>query len=537
MSKRINIYFSLLLFNVVVASLSTQAQKKHEPQKNHQYWFLQKNDSLLGVNYMELNKLIKNGNNVPKKQIIVSVIDAGFDFSHPEIKDLVWTNSKEKPANNKDDDCNGYIDDIHGWNFLGNNSGENIEKVATAAFREYKKLRKKYVNVDTTSLSASQKKEYDHYKVMEREARLDTYILFEKHLAGINQLYTTCDSLMTECYGDKQTTVEDFYKIEVKDTTGVMNPLTTVALNVSVFPKDKLWSEVVEENRAKYELAHNRIKSLDDYTDDPHSKIGNSPNDFQDFRYGNNHIHIDPYHGTMVAGLVGLAHSIGLADIEIMGIRSIPTAGDEYDKDIVAAIRYAVDNGAKVINMSFGKKHSQYNEKVETAIKYAQKHDVLIVKSSGNDGENTDLYPNYPRGIDEEGNIFDNIIIVGSSLKNGTLAPFSNYGAESVDILAPGEKITSTAPDNKYDIEKGTSLSAPIVTGVAALIRSYFPDLTSQQVKNIIMNTATNVADKKTQLPGKDGEIVTMQFTNRAGGIINTFEAFKKASKISKYDL
>lgn len=528
---RIN-YLLLLFLSVIFVSLSLQAQEKQDPENHLQYWFLQKNDTLLGVNYIELSKFIKSENIVPKKQIIVSVIDAGFDFSHLEIKDLIWTNKEEKAANNIDDDCNGYVDDIHGWNFLGNTSGENIQKVATAAFREYKYLRKTYSNVDTSSLTMFEKQEYDHYKKMEREAKLDTYIQFEKYLASINQIYNISDSLMTECYGNKQTTVKDFYELEVEDTTGVMEPLSVVALNILAFPKDKLWSEVMDKNRAEYELANTRVKSLDDHADDPHLNIGNDPEDFQDFRYGNNQIHIDPYHGTMVAGLVGLAHNKGLADIKIMGIRAIPD-GDEYDKDIVAAIRYSVDNGAKVINMSFGKKHSLYNEEVETAIKYAQKHDVLIVKASGNDGLNTELYPSYPKGTNNQGDIFENIIIVGSSLKSGTLAPFSNYGAKTVDILAPGEEITSISPDNKYDKSRGTSLSAPIVTGIAALLRSYFPELTALEIKEILMETSTDVADIKTQLPGKDSEVITMKFTNRAGGIVNVLEAFKEASRRS----
>lgn len=519
--------FPILILCFLSITLFVQSQTIKNVEA---YWFLQKNDSLYGVNYTALNKFILQKKLTPKSTVIVAIIDAGFDFSHPDIKSLVWINKQETPSNQKDDDCNGYIDDIHGWNFLGNADGQNIERVATAAFRKYKHLRRIYANADTTLLTPSQKEEYTHYKAMEKEAKLDKYILFEKHLAHLNQMYLICDSLMNECYGNKKTTIKDFYEIDVKDTIGLMLPLNVVAMNISILPKDKPWTELIKEQQEKYDLAHSRVKSLDDFTDDPHIKIGNDPEDFQDFHYGNNYTFIDPYHGTMVAGLVGIANKIGFADIRMMGIRAVPD-GDEYDRDIVAAIRYAVDNGAKIINMSFGKKISEHSQEVKQAIKYAQNNDVLIVKSSGNHGLNTDLDPNYPTGTDMQGNTFKNMLIVGSSLQNGTLAPFSNYGKETVDILAPGIEITSTSPDNKYATEEGTSLSAPIVTGIAALLRSYFPNLSAQQVKDIIMQTVTDVSKKKTQLPGNKQKITTMQATARTGGIINAFEAFKKAKK------
>lgn len=526
-------YF-LVLFVLIITSFSIRSQNEQTFDNNDQYWFLHKNDSLLGVNYIELNKKIRSENRTPKKNIIVSIIDAGFDFNHVALKDIVWINKNEISANNTDDDLNGYVDDINGWNFLGNSSGENLQKVATAAFREYKHLREKFINKDTTLLTKEEKKEYSHYKKMRTEAKLDNYILFERYLADVNDMYVLSDSLMTEHYGDKETTLKDFFNIEVKDTTGVMETLTSVALSVSVFPKDRLWSEVVEENKSKYELAHNRIKSLDDFTDDPHLKIGNAPNSFQNFKYGNNHIHIDPYHGTMVAGLVAQANNIALADIEIMGIRAVPD-GDEYDKDIVAAIRYAVDNGAKVINMSFGKEHSLHREEVETAIQYAQEKDVLILKAAGNKGFNTDIKTIYPEAVDSSGDYFDNLIVVGSSLKNGTLASFSNYGVKTVDILAPGEDIKSTSPNDNFDIQRGTSLSTPLVTGIAAMIRSYFPDLTAAQVKEILIKSSTDIANMETELPGKEKKSTTIKYTNRAGGIVNAFNAFNEANKLSSY--
>lgn len=258
--------------------------------------------------------------------------------------------------------------------------------------------------------------------------------------------------------------------------------------------------------------------------------------------YGNSNLIGDPYfHGTHVAGIIGAVRDNGkgmdgIANaVKLMGIRAVPN-GDEYDKDVALGIRYAVDNGAQIINMSFGKKVSPERKMVEDAIKYAEKKGVLLINAAGNDGVNVDSLPHYPSPFYMKGNKkFPNMITVGASGATDAVlvAPFSNYGNQTVDVFAPGVAIYATLPDNKYKQLSGTSMATPVVAGIAALIKSYYPDLTAKQIKSIIEQTVTKI-DFPVIKPKSGGKKVQMTELCRTGGMVNAYSALVMAEEISK---
>jgi subtilisin family serine protease len=237
-------------------------------------------------------------------------------------------------------------------------------------------------------------------------------------------------------------------------------------------------------------------------------------------------------HGTHVAGIIAAERGNGvgvdgIADhVLIMPIVATTATGDERDKDVANAIRYAVANGARVINMSFSKTLSQYKSVVDDAIRYAEEKDVLIVHAAGNDGEDDDSWPHYPIADYETGGRARNVITVGwsrSKFDERLAHPFSDYGARTVDVFAPGSDIFSTVPDDKYGYKSASSMSAAMVTGVAALLLSYFPRLTAVQAKNIIMSSSF----KPTIAVNKPGtkQKVSFRSLSVSGGIVNAHNA------------
>ena len=374
---------------------------------------------------------------------------------------------------------------------------------------------------------------------MERAARLDTYIKFTEYQRIRSDTFRICDSLMRLKYGDRETTVADFQRLELADTTGLALPLSIAASTPVMFTPDMPWHEAVEKIDSEYRLSAVRVASLDSLNDDPHIKLGNRPDDFRNFRYGNNLIGDDPYHGTMVAGVIAACAATAgelPRPVKILSVRAIPE-GDEYDRDVAAAIRYAVDNGAEVVNMSFGKYLSPHRDEVLAAMKYARSKDVLLVMASGNDGVNVDVRPIFPTCRDTKGRRLENQIVVGASTPDGRVASFSNYGAENVDLLAPGENVRSTAPEGGYDTAQGTSIAAPIVSGVAAVLRSFYPDLSAREIREILIRTVTHFPADEMPVPGKSetSRMIQGRQVCLGGGILNAQAAMKEASKISKF--
>lgn len=447
------------------------------------WWWGAPTDSTYAVN-MDGMKIDVDGHALkPRNKVTVAVIDGGFGISHSYLKDMIWTNPSET-KDGKDTDGNGLVDDVNGWNFLGAKDGQNIIRTGTAEYRAWKNL---HLLSKTRSLNA----EEDSLKALYgKKVNLEMYKMYALNQEYIWKHYRIVDSLMTKCYGDKATTMTDFKNITVEDTTGMMDPLSTVLMRSMEYKDDTPWADVVAKVRGEAEVAMKRLNQLES-DDDAHRKVGNDPFDFAHLAYGNATLSVDEedsYHGTMVAGLVAQVAKQTGSDIDILPIRAIPD-GDEYDRDVAAALRYAIDHGAKVINMSFGKTLSPNREVVDALLDEAEAKDILLIKASGNKGKNSDVTTYYPSPIDIQGKRRSNMIVVGAADSKGQMMKISNYGPNTVDVLAPGNQVKSCAPGEKWSANNGTSLAAPIVSGLAAAIRSYFPKLTAAEVRDVIMTS------------------------------------------------
>ncbi len=474
--------------------------------------------------------------------VIVAIIDSGVEVDHEDLKDVMWVNEDEVPGNGIDDDGNGYVDDIHGWNFIGGKDGD-VAADQLEGTRLLVYYKKKFANVsDPSKLKKKERKEYElmqklEKEIMEKRQELEQNVMI---YGGV------LDALkrFVEAIGKDPAdiTQEDVDNFETDD----QDFLRIKAILGNVFAQGATVAELLDQLEEAYKYFESQYKYHYNPEFDPRSIVGDNYFDSSERYYGNNHYEgPDADHGTHVAGIVGAnRHNdlgiLGVADnVRIMTIRAVPD-GDERDKDVANAIRYAVDNGASVINMSFGKGYSWDKAAVDEAVKYAQKHDVLLVHAAGNNGQDNDNPDNghYPTPVYEKKGLFGPKrakawIEVGASgpIADESLpASFSNYGKESVDVFAPGVDIYSTTINNGYVAHSGTSMASPNVAGVAALIRSYYPELTAEQVKEAILNSVDKVSFMVTR-PGSE-ETVPMTELCRTGGIVNAYKALQYASKM-----
>ncbi|PTM11892.1 MAG: peptidase S8 [Bacteroidetes bacterium] len=472
---------------------------------------------------MSVNKaydeLIKNKKGT---KIIVAIIDSGIDIDHEDLDDVIWTNKKEIPNNNKDDDNNGYIDDVHGWNFLGEAYQEQLEYVRLLASgdknnpryaeaeAEYQKKRTEYTNLKAQYVQI--------IPIME-----DAHKAVSAHLKKANYTKEELGAIRTE---DK-TLQQHIY-----------------AINMLVFGNG------FETAPEAIEVFNKTLKQLNEMLDYSLNKefngrevVGDNPNDFNDRNYGNGNVKPkddDESHGTHVAGIIAAERNNnkgmnGVANnVVIMPIRAVSN-GDEYDKDIALAIRYAADNGAKIINLSFGKYYSPHSYWVKEAIIYAEQKDVLLVSGAGNESLNLDKKSTYPRDQENGVEFVGNFLSVGATepkYGSSLVANYSNYGKNTVDVFAPGSNIYSTYPKNIYKPEDGTSMASPMVAGVAALIRSQYPKLTASQVKQIIMDSGLPLKAKVT-VGENSNEVKPFGELSRSSKLVNAYNALIMASKIS----
>ena len=403
--------------------------------------------------------------------VIVGVIDSGVDIEHEDLKGQIWVNEDEIPNNGIDDDNNGYIDDVHGWNFLGNAKGEHVNDARLEKTRILAQLKDKYDGIDPNSIA--QDEEYKLYLQVKEEVAADR-AQFEQYMDMIDQL-----------------------------------------------PKEA-------QDYIRSQMDYNLNVDFDD-----RSLIGDDPDDFTDTNYGNNDVEgPDALHGTHVSGIIGALRGNGLGgdgvaeNVKIMSLRAVPN-GDEFDKDIALAVRYAVDNGAMVINMSFGKAYSPHQKEVYEAFKYADSKGVLLIHAAGNDAKDIDVEPNYPTSMYSfQTEPLDHFVTIGASTKNKgeeMVASFSNYGAKGVDVFAPGFEIYNTIPQSEYRNLQGTSMAAPMVAGAAAMLKSYFPELSMKEIKEVLYSTSV-------RYPKVDG------FAEKSvtGGVINIYNAAKACKKLAK---
>jgi subtilisin family serine protease len=221
--------------------------------------------------------------------------------------------------------------------------------------------------------------------------------------------------------------------------------------------------------------------------------------------------------------------------VKLMIIRAVPD-GDERDKDIANAIRYAVDNGAHVINMSFGKAWSPYKHLVDEAVKYADAKGVLMIHAAGNDGEDVTKEASFPTPVYKDGGRAVNWIEVGASswrMRDSLIATFSNYGKGAVDVFAPGDDIYAPIPGGKFKKESGTSMASPVVAGLSALLMSYYPTLTASDVKRIVLESVTKLPDQVVIRPGEGNVKVKFGELSTTGGIVNAYNAIKMAEQLT----
>ena len=452
-------------------------------------------------------------------KVIVAVLDSGIDLKHEDLDDVLWTNKKEKPGNNIDDDNNGFIDDIHGYNLLGESYNEQLE---------YTRILR--LKIGDAGFQAKAKAELDK----KRPEALANKQQYEQILQAVKN---------ADAAVKKHLDKTDYTK---KDLSGIKAESEEMQRNVAILTQMYSYADSIPE------LMENLEDGIKHFTEqlnyhlnvdfDGRKVVGDDPYDLMDTKYGNgnpqNRVE-DESHGTHVAGIIAAERNNGLGangvanNVEIMSIRAVPN-GDEYDKDIALGIRYAVDNGAKIINCSFGKSFSPNADWVYDAIKYAASKDVLIVHAAGNDGVDLDnpKNPNYPNDQINNGPEFaDNVITVGAldpEYGSEMLASYSNYGAINVDIFAPGTDIYSTIPQNKYEFMPGTSMASPAVAGVAALVRSQYPSLSAPQVKKIILESGLSTK-AAVILGGDTSKSSTLDKISKSGKIVNAYNALLMA--------
>jgi len=494
-----------------------------------------KKDKFAGISlYKAYNELLADRKS---KTVIVAIIDSGTDTTHEDLIGKIWTNKNEIPGNGIDDDHNGYIDDIHGWSFLGNKNGENILYENLEVTRVFKELKDKFEKIDTTKLPSNELKNFEQFK----KVRIDFNKRYNKaktdydNFKVFSEYYTTATKNIEDALQKKDFTVNDIKTLlNSTDANLKSSAEYIIKLENNGFTKEQFNSykrHVETQYKYRYNTNYNARKIVCD-----------NPFNNNDSIYGNNNV-MGPScgHGTYVAGVVGANrnnnnNAYGIADdVELMILRVVPD-GDERDKDVANAIKYAANNGARVINMSFGKDYSPQKKFVDEAIKYASNKGVLLIHAAGNEAENSDLKWHFPINKTDSNNIItNNWIEVGASsmYANKHLpAVFSNYGQKNVDIFAPGVSIYSIEPGNKFSSANGTSSACPVVTGIAALIMSYFPELTALEVKEIILNSSTKLGNKKVLLPSKDKSKKTktkFKQLSCTGGVVNAYSAVKMA--------
>lgn len=521
----------LLLLAALVCSVVLTGQS--ETPKN--WWDLDRTaDSFPGVSAKKAHDYLAGKS---ARTVVVAIIDSGVDVEHEDLKDIIWTNEDEIPNNGIDDDKNGYVDDVHGWNFIGGKDGKNVNYENLEVVRLYNKLHKTYNNRNREGLSKKEKVEYDAYKsydkmIKDKIAEVGpSYQQFSVIMDGMKQVKSTIGKPLDEI------TLEDVAGITTKDmvTTQIKNIVAGQAESGASF------ADIYHNLEGAVDYFGSTVEFNYNVDFDARDIVGDNPGDLDDRFYGNNDVTgPDAGHGTHVAGIVAAVrdngvgvNGVGGANVKIMSIRTVPN-GDERDKDVANAIRYAVDNGASVINMSFGKGFSPYKKAVDAAMKYAEKKDVLLIHAAGNDGKMLTLTNNYPNdtymGKKKTGKTWIEVGAASAFYDSKLPASFSNYNKKHVDVFAPGRDIYSTTPGSNYESFNGTSMAAPMVAGIAALVRSYFPDLKAKQVREIILESAIPV-NLEVVKPGTEDEMVKFSELSETGALANAYAAVIMAER------
>jgi cell wall-associated protease len=535
---RFTLKYTIFLYLMLVFTLPGYAQlfQKQKPPKD---WFLldPQADQFQGLSISKAYEALKGQ---PSKTVIVAVIDTGVDTDHEDLKGVIWVNEDEIPNNGIDDDKNGYVDDVNGWNFIGGKSG-SVNDDTYEVTREYARLNRKFASADVKKLSKKDKAEYARFEQVKQK--------WEEKRAEDEQQYKMVRGL----YSNFQFSLDTLKKFLKKDVTA--DALSEVRSNDPniIFAKSFLNAffsnangatpqEQLDELKEAYDAYKSAYEISSNPDFDPRSIVGDNYQNPFERNYGNNNVKPLPGpagdHGTHVAGIIAADRKNevgiqGIADnVKIMVLRAVPN-GDERDKDIANSIYYAVDNGARVINMSCGKTVSPQKEAVDKAVQYAEAKGVLIIHAAGNESADNDKVTHYPSAIYDNGKEAKNWLNVGaSSWGEGEdfIGSFTNYGKKTVDVFSPGVAIYSTVPHNGYKNHDGTSMAAPAVAGVAALLMTYFPEFSAVEIKNILTESSRKFDGMVVEQPGSKNPIPFSQLS-KTGGIVNAYDAVQLAMK------
>ena len=532
LKKIITLFFVQLLFIAAFAQTTPVRPKlKGWHLLNYQQ------DGYFGTGVKEAYELLAGRKSTT---VVIAVIDSGIDTLHEDLKPILWTNPGEIPGNGKDDDGNGYADDVHGWNFCGSATGENEAVNTLEISRVYHHWKTDFENKKDSGIPADKTFLFQQWvrskKLLDKQYQeyLSKYPNIENFSNGLQ----TTNRIVTAYLNKKTFTKSDIIFIDNKDSLGWAASVWIDLFGKSADASVNNAAIISEVDGYKNNLLTNKKRLEDSIIDYRGALTKDKYEDIHDSIYGNNNLYAHAgNHGTHVSGIIGAVrnNNIGVDgevdNVRIMFIRAVP-GGDEHDKDVALAIRYAVNNGAKIINMSFGKPVSPYKQFVDDAIRYADARGVLLVHAAGNDGEDIDKEPFYPNPFFIDGTKATNYLTIGASgdySTGGLVASFSNYG-KGVDIFAPGEYINSTTFGNGYEAFDGTSMASPVAAGVAGLIKSYFPQITPEQMIDLLLKTGSEVKETVT-IPGGTNKVAMGQLCS-SGKIINAYAAAKLALEL-----
>ena len=485
------------------------------------------------------------------EDIVVAVIDSGVDVNHEDLQGKIWINEDEIANDGIDNDGNGYVDDVFGWNFIGGSNGMAkivVDSSLQNGIRLEKGLESAQVDADTLEIT----RELIRMKQIKASLAAVGRKLDAKdaeYLAGLESEVTGAVEEAKQVVTTYTARLKTYKAAEAVLKTAGVSTMSLEAIRAlessdpAVVEAKKTMIQLLSTNNTEARL--NRI--LDSYSSqlqyhynekfNPRTIVGDNYYDLEEKSYGNSDvIGPDSHHGTHVAGIIAATRDNNLGikgvatNVKIMAVRVVPN-GDERDKDVANGIRYAVDNGAKIINMSFGKAYSPFkSELVDAAVKYAEEKGVLLVHAAGNSNQNNDTERNFPNRYNAADKTeFKNWLEIGaSSFEKGAGLPatFSNYGKKSVDFFAPGVDILSAVPDNKYDTYSGTSMASPAAAGVASLLLSYEPSMDAEAVRSLMIETSRRYPGLKVNLPGTQNKV---RFSDLSvyGSITDVFEATK----------
>jgi cell wall-associated protease len=530
----IRIIFSIILVFLII-SCKTKRNFNSISNIKEWYYFDLSSDSIPGISLerAKQEQLI----NKKGKKVLLALIDGDIDTQHEMIKDYLWKNEYEIPNNGLDDDLNGYIDDLNGWNFWGNRNTADInDKSQYEYVRIINKLDPYFKNKSIDNISSDSLAMFQMYlKAKKRyQKEYDTQIVeMRSFISELEEAYYHQKDTILKVYPDLTFQIDSIKKIKSDNKR-----INTIKDNLIYYLNVDI-ENGIEGLKRRLSFDENCYLNFD-FKD--RFIVNDDVNDLFDVNYGNPKINYPNHfgnHGTSV--LSQITSIFKFVDNKNLKIMTLLTAvyGNEHDKDIALAIKYAVNNGAQIIVFTMSKEFSSHNEWVKEAIEYAASKDVLIIKAAGNYGYNLSLNDYYPNDKNtDETEFVNNFINVGASTKNlnkNLIADFSCYSDKEVDIMAPGSEITIAIQNNQYEISDGTSFAAPIVAGIAALLKSYYPDLKAHEIKEILMESGT-VIDLEVEIKDEQGNPKKVPFSSlsKSGKIVNAYQALVLAQRYQK---